>query len=307
MLPSGKKNLYLGVSLAVLSAIIWSGNFIISRAVHLRIPPVSINFYRWLSATIILFPFAFKRLRSEKAAVLKHWKYFVCVSLTCIVFFNTFVYIAGHHTSAINMALIGTTSSPVFTILLAAAFLHEPIKPLRIAGLLVCIAGILVLLSQGSLQQLLAFRFSRGDWWILLGSFFFAIYNLLVKRKPVGISPLTFLIVFFILGIVMLFPFYLYEHRESAPVIWDGNLYLIVLYLGLGTSIIAYLCWNAAISKIGSSRTALFGNLIPVFSTLEALLILGEKIKFIHLASGLLVITGLVIANLKKASGGAGG
>lgn len=202
------------------------------------------------------------------------------------------------------MALIGTTSSPVFTILLAAALLNEPIKPLRIAGLIICIAGILVLLSQGSLHHLLNFKFSTGDWWILLASFFFAIYNLLVKRRPAGISPITFLIVFFIVGTIMLFPFFIWENQHSVQIQWNGQLYLIILYLGLGTSLIAYLCWNAAIVRIGSSRTALFGNLIPVFSTLEALLILDEKIKLIHLASGLLVITGLVVANLKKANGG---
>jgi drug/metabolite transporter (DMT)-like permease len=297
-----KRNLYMGVSLAVISTIIWSGNFVIARGISGSMPPMSVNFFRWTSATIMLFPFVIKKLIEEKEAIIKHWKYFFLVSLTCILLFNSFVYIAGHHTSAINLALIGTTTSPIFTIGIAAIFLKEYIPPLRITGLAVCIVGIMILLSQGSVQRLLAFRFSAGDWWILAGSFFFAIYNILVKQKPRGISPLIFLFMFFFLGALMLTPFYIYEHRHSEPILWNSQLVSIVLYLGLGASIIAYLCWNAAIIRIGSSRTALFGNLIPVFSTLEALLLLDEKIHPIHIISGTLVITGLIIANSGKAN-----
>jgi len=78
------------------------------------------------------------------------------------------------------------------------------------------------------------------------------------------------------------------------------NMLFIILYLGIGNSIIAFFCWNAAINKMGASGTALFANLIPVFSTIEAVLFLEEQFSSIHLISGLLVITGLVIANFKK-------
>lgn len=302
MQQAGKRNLYIGVGLAVVSTIIWSGNFVIARGVSGKIPPMSTNFFRWVTATILLLPFAFKSFLAEKEKVLKNWKYFLSVSFTCILLFNSFVYIAGHHTTAINLALIGTTTSPVFTIVLSAIFLKEFIQPLRIAGLAICIAGIMILLSQGSMERLLAFRFSKGDWWILAGSFFFAVYNLLVKQKPGNISPVTFLFVFFFIGAVMLAPFFIWEHRHSDPIIWNGQLVSIILYLGLGASLIAYLCWNEAILRIGSSRTALFGNLIPIFSTLEALLLLHEKIHPIHLVSGVLVIAGLFIANSSKAN-----
>lgn len=301
-MPAGKRNLYIGVSLAVVSTIVWSGNFVIARGISGSVPPMSTNFFRWMTATVLLFPFAFKKFLAEKEMVFKNWKYFLAVSFSCILLFNSFIYIAGHHTTAINMALIGTTTSPVFTIVLGAIFFKEHVPLLRIAGLAFCIAGIMVLLSQGSIERLLAFKFSAGDWWVLSGSFFFAVYTLLVKRKPAGVSPLIFLFVFFFLGALMLAPFYLWEQQHSDRIIWDVRLGGIVLYLGLGASLIAYLCWNEAILRIGSSRTALFGNLIPIFSTMEALLILNEKIHVIHIISGALVIIGLVIANSAKAN-----
>ncbi|MEO5996153.1 MAG: DMT family transporter [Chitinophagaceae bacterium] len=302
MQQPGKKNLYIGVSLAVMATIIWSVNFVIARGISSKVPPLSLNFFRWASASALIFPFAFKSFLAEKELVFKHWKYFFAVSFSCILLFNSMVYIAGHHTTAINLALVGTTSSPIFTIILSAIFLKEAIRPLRILGLLICITGILYLLSQGSFQHLLAFRFSRGDWWILSGAFFFALYTILVKRRPEGISSLVFLFVFILLGAGMLLPLYIWEYQHAAPIAWNGQLRGVILYLGLGTSIIAYLCWNAAILRIGSSRTGLFGNLMPLFSAFEALLVLNEKIQTVHIISGILVITGLIIANLRNAS-----
>jgi drug/metabolite transporter (DMT)-like permease len=90
----------------------------------------------------------------------------------------------------------------------------------------------------------------------------------------------------------------LWELSTTLAVEWTKNLFFIILYLGGGASVIAYLCWNMAISRLGAARTALFGILIPIFSSMEASFILGEKITIIHVASLILVIAGLVIANL---------
>ncbi len=297
-----QRNLYQGVILAIITTIIWSGNFIIARGVFEEIPPISLAFCRWSLASVIIFFLGIKKFMAEKEVVLKNRKYLFWVSFTGITLFNTFIYIAGHYTSAINLALIGTTSSPVFAIIISAIFLKEAITPLRIAGLLLCIAGIVTLLSKGSLETLLAFRFSPGDAWILASAFVFSIYTVLVRRKPAGISAVTFLFCIFITGSLLLLPAFLVEQAVTKPIQWSGHLVGSILYLGIGASVISYFCWNAAIARIGSVRTALFGNLIPVFSTLEAVWLLDEKITLIHLVSGVLVITGLVIANSRKAS-----
>jgi drug/metabolite transporter (DMT)-like permease len=267
-----------------------------------QIPPFGLAFYRWLTASIIMFPLAIQKFNTEKIIVLRHWKYFAWVSLTGITLFNTLIYIAGHYSPAINLALIGTTSSPVFAVILAAIFLKEKIKPLRILGMIVCITGIIILLSGGSLERLVNFHFSTGDIWVLAGAMSFAIYNTLVRKKPTGISPVNFLFVVFSFGTLLLLPFYLWEVVTTKAVVWDWNLAFIILYLGVGASVISYLLWNAAIARLGSPRTALFGNLIPVFSTLEAMWILNEKITGVHIVSGVLVIVGLIIANLRKSS-----
>jgi len=295
-----RKNIYIGILLAVTATIVWSGNFIVARGVIKQIPPVSLAFYRWLMGSIIILPIGYKKFRQELPLIRKHWKYLLWIAFTGITLYNTFLYVAGHHTPAINLALIATTTSPIMAIALAAIFLKEKISLLRFTGLLICIAGILLLLSKGSLDRLLGFHFSIGDWWLLAGALCFAIYNTLVKQKPRAISATSFLVAIFWAGTIMLLPAYLWEFNTAPPVIFDLKLFGIIVYLGLGACVISYLCWNAAIARLGSGRTALFGNLIPIFSTLEAVLILDEQIMGIHIISGALVITGLVLANISS-------
>jgi drug/metabolite transporter (DMT)-like permease len=113
------KDISLGIILALVATIIWSGNFVISRSVIHLIGPISLAFFRWSFASLILLPFTWKVFKEDWQVIKSRPAYFFWTALTGISLFNTFVYIAGHSTSAINMALIGTTSSPIFESILA--------------------------------------------------------------------------------------------------------------------------------------------------------------------------------------------
>ena len=295
-----QKQIFNGIGLAVLATFIWSGNFIIARGVIKDIPPVTLAFFRWLIATVIILPFAWKYIRQGLQFLKQRPWYFLLAAVTGVSMFNTFVYIAGHYSTAINMALLGTCTSPVISVILAKIFLKEKIPLLRIAGMIVCIGGILLLLSNGDFQNLVSFRFTKGDWWILAAAFTFAIYNTSVKKKPAAMPSVSFLFVVFFIGTIILLPFYFYELNEKGGIALNLSNLSSILYLGLGASVICFLIWNKAIAALGTGRTALFGNLIPVFSSIEAVILLNEEITSIHIISFILVVTGLVIANLKK-------
>jgi drug/metabolite transporter (DMT)-like permease len=295
-----KKDQILGIGLAVLATMVWAGNFVISKGVSQLIGPITLAFFRWSLATIIITPIAWSAFKKEKQYIKENIKYLFWVSLSGIALFNTCIYVSGHFTSAINMALIGTTSSPIFATIFAVIFLKEKIIASRLIGLVLCIIGILILLSKGSFEKLLSLHFGIGDLWILAAGFCFAIYSVLVRKKPSSISSLHFLMLIFSMGALMLFPFFLIESLYLPKPQFTAPLIGSILYLGFGTSVVAFLCWNIALQKLGTSRTVLFGNLTPIFSTIEAVLILGEKFTTIHLVSGLMVIFGLVIANLQS-------
>lgn len=292
-----QKHILLGILLAVAATIIWSGNFIVARAVINDIPPVTLAFFRWLTAVVLLLPVAWKHLPHAWKIVKQNKAYFFWTALTGVSLFNTFVYIAGHSSTAINLALIGTTSSPIMSVIMAHFFLKEHIQWRRVVGILLCISGILFLLSKGSFQNLLHLQFTKGDAWVLLGALSFAIYNILARKKPVEISAIGFLFFVFAIGTVLLIPAFIVESYYSKPVQWTWGTSSVILYLGLGTSVISFLFWNRSIKELGAGRTALFGNLIPIFSSIEAVIILGEKINYIHIISFILIVTGLLIDN----------
>ncbi|MCX6205887.1 MAG: DMT family transporter [Bacteroidetes bacterium] len=295
-----KRDNIIGICLAVIATMVWAGNFVISKGVSQLIGPISLAFFRWLLATIIIIPIAWSSYQKEKQYIKENFRYLFWVSLSGIALFNTCIYVSGHFTTAINMALIGTTSSPIFATIFAILFLKEKISFTRLLGMIICIIGILVLLSKGSFEKLLSLHFGVGDLWILAAGFCFAVYSVLVRKKPSSISSLHFLMLIFSMGAIMLFPFFLIETWYLPKPQFTAPLIGSILYLGFGTSVIAFLCWNIALQKLGTSRTVLFGNLTPIFSTMEAVLILGEKMSSVHVLSGLLVISGLVIANLSS-------
>ena len=289
-----------GIGLAVLACLIWSWNFIVARDAGKNIPPVSMALYRWLTASVFMLPFAWKFLKQDlKIAIKKPW-IILLASITGVSLFNTFIYIAGHYTTAINLALLGTCTSPVFSVLLARIFLNEKITVLRLTGMLICIGGILYLLSKGNFENLLHFRFTKGDWWVLAAAFSFAVYNISVRKKPQGMKPSGFLFITFLLGTLLLLPFYFIEFQSKGGFQLNGYNLSVIFYLGFGASVICFLMWYKAIHLLGAGRTSLFGNLIPVFSSIEAVLFLNEKINPVHLISFALVIIGLFVANFKN-------
>jgi drug/metabolite transporter (DMT)-like permease len=298
-MSSPRKNVLTGIGLALLAVVIWSGNFIAARKVFQQMPPVSLAFYRWITASVVLLPIAISSFIKDWPVIRKALPYLFWAALTGITLFNTFVYIGAHYTTAINLSLIGTTSSPVIAVILARIFLKEQLSVWKIGGMVLCIAGVLYLLAKGNLENLIHLRFTRGDGWVLLAAASFAVYNTLVKKKPKNISPLGFLLSVFWMGTLVLLPFYLWEVNHTPAVDWDYKLVLIILFLGIGASVIAFLSWNLAVGHLGAGRTALFGNLIPVFSSIEAALLLHEDFTNVHIVSMVLVFAGIVVANRK--------
>jgi drug/metabolite transporter (DMT)-like permease len=292
-----EKGILTGVLCAALAVIIWSGNFVVARLVMHKVQPVSLAFFRWATATTILFPFAYKQLITEKKVILKHSLYFVLIALNGITLFNTFVYIGAHYTTATNLALVGTTSSPIMSIILARIFLKEKIGLQKIVGVTVCITGVFFLLTKGVFNNLFHLHFDKGDLWVLAGAFCFAVYNVMARKKPLGVSPVPFLFVVFFIGTMLLIPPFIQEVNINPSIVWTGEIVWCIAYLGLGTSVICFLIWNKAITKLGAGRTALFGNLIPIFSSIEAVILLHEKFTIIHAIGMMIVFTGIIIAN----------
>ena len=285
-----------GYFLAVTATVIWSGNFIVARALNQDILPIGLAFWRWAIAVATLAPFAVRSTVEDWKLVQKYLPYLTVSALLGVTVFNTLIYIAGHTTQALNMALIAT-SSPIFIVLMSSFFYGELISLTRIAGMMVVVGGVLMLIAGGSLERLLSISFAIGDLYMLLAAIAFAGYTMLVKRKPPNLRMTTFTLCTFSLGLLFLSPFYALESLIYHPVVFNVPIALALLYVGVLSSVVAFLAWNGAIALIGPSRTALIYYLIPVFSGIAAWLFLGEAISLVHIFSTLAIVCGIIMTN----------
>lgn len=288
----------MGYFLAVVATVIWAGNFIVARALNQDILPVGLAFWRWAIAVLTLAPFALRSTVEDWKLVQKHLPYLTISALLGVTAFNTLIYIAGHTTQALNMALIAT-SSPIFIVLMSRLFYGEAISLRRAAGMMVVVSGVLMLIARGSLERLLSISFAIGDLYMLLAAIVFAGYTMLVKRKPPNLRMTTFTLCTFSLGLLFLWPFYALESWIYHPVVFNFPIALALLYVGVLSSVVAFLAWNQAIALIGPSRTALIYYLIPVFSGIAAWLFLDEAISWVHIFSTFAIVCGIIITNRK--------
>lgn len=291
----------LGFLFAALATLIWSGNFLVARGLNAEIDPVSLAFWRWTVASVLVFPLTIKSILGQRSILGRHLSYFLTVSILGVTVFNTLIYVGGQTSSALNLSLISITF-PVFTIVLSRIFLREPITTRKIIGVAIIVTGVLLLITKGDLQMLLNLSFVEGDLWMLLASFIFAVYSLMVKQRPVEIKPLSFLGTTFLVGWIFLaLMFFITTDRISLNS-YGFKTISGILYIGIFASIIAYFLWNRSVDLIGPAQASMIYYLIPLFSGILAFFFLDEKVSMIHLISGTLILSGIWIATKQNAS-----
>ncbi len=288
-----------GVLAALGATVLWSGNFIVARGLSATVPPVQLAFWRWVVAVLVFLPFGLKGLYGERKTLLQHGFYLSITAFLGITLFNTLIYIAGGSTTAINLSLIAVTF-PVFILGFSRIFFGEPCPPKRLAGMGLVLFGVLLLLTRGNLGVLENLSFARGDLWMLLASILFAIYSLLLRHKPGDLSIGSLQLATFLLGLLFLAPAFFWERSLNPWNDWTPQILGVILYVGIGPSFLAFLLWNKAISFIGPTRAGILYYTIPLFSALLALVFLGEHLGMVHLASALLIVGGILLANKPK-------
>ena len=287
---------WFGFICALTATLIWSTNFVLARGINDLVPPVTLAFLRWTVAVLVFAPFALKPLRSEWALIRKYRGYLLFCGILSVSLYNTLIYIAAHTTCTLNLAVINE-STPLFIIIFARLLLKEKFTLLKAVGVALTTFGVLLLISNGNFGNLLKLSFRIGDLWVLAAAIAFALYSTLIKKRPAEISLVTFIFTTFVLGWLVLIPFFCWEAARQQPVIYNLKLLGVVFYLGIFASIIAYIAWTRAVQLIGPTKSALIYYLLPVFSGIQAIIWLHEPLRNIHTISFLLIVTGVIVAN----------
>ena len=164
-------------------------------------------------------------------------------------------------------------------------------------GIVVITTGVVLLITEGRLSRLLNISFAIGDVWMLAASIIFAFYSVLLKLKPKELSILAFQLSTFLLGLIFLLPFFIWETLTFPAVIFEPKIVYSILYVGIFASLTAFVLWNKAILVIGPSRAGMIYYTLPLFSGLVAYTFLNEEINRIHFYSALLILSGIFMAN----------
>lgn len=219
---------------------------------------------------------------------------FLFTGIVGMVGYHVLFFAAMNYTTAINSSIIRAID-PIVTVLIAFVFLHQRVPLKQVAGILLSLFGVILTLTGGNLASLVGMDLNRGDVYMLAAVLCWSIYGLYSKNRCKGIPPVAITLYSFMVCAIVMIPFSLMEKPwEFVPEI-TGEAWIAVLFMVVFSSGFAYYTQQIAIKVIGPARAAIFVNLVPVFSTILAVLLLGEELQPIKLFTGLLIIAGVFI------------
>ena len=291
------------IGLLLLPPLVWAGNSILGRVVADMVPPITLNFFRWLLALVLLLPWGW-RLLLPSSVLWPHWRRYAVLSLLGVGCYNSFQYLALHTSTPINVTLVAS-SVPVFMLAMGAVWFKQRITRRQMLGAAMSIAGVLCVLGRGDWQTLLQVELVIGDVYVLIAVLCWALYSWLLSqpKDPPEIRSnwVNFLMAQMVFGVLWCgISTALEWHYSYSPHIdWGWPLAAALLYVALGPAILAYRSWGLGIQRVGPTVAGFFANLTPLFAAVMSTLLLGDAPHLDHAAAFELIASGIVVSSKK--------
>ncbi|RJG49945.1 DMT family transporter [Motilimonas pumila] len=280
--------------LPALSALFWSGNFVLARYVANDIPPIALAYWRWTLAFILILPFAIGPIWQQRSLIRQHLLPLTLLSIVGVAGFNTFVYLGLQTTTATNGLLINSMI-PIL-IIVCSLLIGVRIKLWQGIGVVTSFGGVIFLVCQGDLSRLFSLSFNRGDLWVLLSALVWAVYSIGLKVKPAELSGLAFLGFSIGVGSCTLAPIYWFDLLGEKSWTFSMQNGFAIGYTAVFASLVAYFCWNQGVKFIGASTAGQFIHLMPVFGSGLAVLFIGEVLAWYQLVGALAIGIGILLS-----------
>lgn len=280
----------------VLPPLFWAGNFVVGRAVHANIPPLTLSLGRWVIAFVCILPFALPAMRRDWRL---YWQYrwrLLAVSTVGVAAFNTLVYSGLHDTTATNGILLNSCI-PILILLFGALFYRLPLHLLQLLGLALSLAGVLTIILHGEWSSLATLDFSGGDLVIFTAMICWALYTLWLRELPATINRIGLMCIQIFIAIILLLPLYAWETHTGQVPQWNHDTWLALAYVGIFPSVIAYTLYTIGVARAGAARAGLFIHLMPVFGSMLSVLFLGENLHVFHALGIAAILGGLVLSS----------
>ena len=289
-----------------LPPLLWAGNAVVGRMVVGTIPPLTLNGLRWTLATLLLLPLGWRVLASaaSRADIAQRWKELALLSFLGVGCYNSLQYLALTTSTPVNVTLIAA-SSPLWMMAIGALCYRERPRQRELMGAALSLLGVLVVLSRGNPEALARVQFVRGDVLMLLAVVTWAFYSWQLARPPASLRGdarpawnwAELLLVQTLFGMVFGLAAAGAEHAVTgAQVQWSPWVALVLLYVAVGPSVIAYRCWGVGVAAVGPAVAAFFANLTPLFAALMSAALLGDMPQAYHGLAFALIVAGIAVS-----------
>jgi len=290
---------YLAYTFLTFAALFWSGNFIIGKfATLFEVPPLSLNFLRWIVVWFILIPFTIREIIANKNYIKKNFFVIGLMGILSISTFNSVVYFALNFTQVINAVLM-LAAIPPMIIIFSSIMKIEKTNIFQISGLFFSIIGVVTIISNADIQKIISLSFNKGDLWMIVCVLSWSLYSTLLKKNKFKLSQFSLIQIMVSVGLIFLVPQFLYEQSIGLDIKINKAFIFILLYVVIFPAIAAYYCWQKAIELIGPNRSSMFIQLMPLFSALMAIIIFEEKFQLFHFIGATFIISGIYLSNRK--------
>jgi drug/metabolite transporter (DMT)-like permease len=286
--------------LLVVPPLLWAGNAVVGRLVNDLVPPITLNFLRWVLAFFILLPLAGWVLR-RGSPLWPAWKRFALLGLLGVGCYNALQYLALKTSTPINVTLVAA-STPVWMLGVGALFFRASVSRRQVLGAVLSIAGVLLVLSRGEVASLMQVRLVVGDIYVLLATIAWAFYSWLLSRpdEPANIRAdwAAFVLAQVVFGLGWSGLFAAGEWAlTDAQITWGWPLIAALVYVAVGPAVLAYRCWGLGIQRVGPNVAGFFSNLTPLFAAVMSAAFLGELPHLYHGVAFALIVGGIVVSS----------
>lgn len=286
----------------IAATLLWGGNFVAGKELASDVDPITISFWRWTLALLILLPFSLGALRQHRRLLVANWRLVTATGATGIAGYSLFLYAALSSTTAIN-ALLFISTAPLLITLASRWARRDHGTTWQLIGTLVSSAGAVIVIAHGDISRLVGLHLNRGDIWMLAGVLAWVVYSVLLRERPLNLPSLPFFTASAIAGVLMMAPMVGWQLARGERLELTVPTVAGLLYVAVGVSAMGYACWTRAVSSLGSERAGAFLHLVPVFGTLMAAIFLNERLAPYHLVGAALVGGGLWVASVRRARG----
>lgn len=274
--------------------VVWGSTFVITKAVAKDIAPMMLATLRFLTAAVVLLPYALLKGSWRSLPKPMPWGALLGMALTGIATFTIGFNYALVYGSASQGALIYALL-PAAVAVAAVLFLKERMAKRRVAGITLSIIGV-GLVALGGESDSSSPQPMLGAAWMIGAVLSWAAYTVFAKRLADADQSVTIALVS-IFGTLMLAPLAAIELAHTPWQAPSTQAWAGVIFLGVAASALAYIAYGYALRELDASLVGAFINLDPIVGVLTAVLFLGETLHSGQMLGGAMALAGMWLAS----------